>query len=678
MSTTSARPIQPEDLLALKTIAEAQISPDGTRVAYVLTEIDAEEDEYRSTIWIVPAEGGEPVQFTRGPKRDTAPRWSPDGRRLAFLSTREGDKPQLYVMPVDGGEPRKITALDEGAGPAEWSPDGSTLLFAAKVLTEQPPADEKARKRWEQRPKVVTKAHYKDDGSGYTFDGRTHLFVVPAEGGEPRQITDGDTNDRMPAWSRDGTMIAFVRDRFGTADYNLTDVWVVGVDGGNPRQISHGIGRAVWPAWSPDGTTIACYGTDTQEHGLGDPELRVWTVSTEGGAPAAERRLTAGYDRSVYAVPTDGSAPAPIWAADGATITFTASDAGNVHLVRVAVADGSVRPVAAGERQITAFSAVPAAGRIAFVGGMPDNPADVYVCTWDGADERRLTRVNEAALAGLVLPRVERRTFDGPNGAFEGWLVRPVTGSGPAPLLVHIHGGPHGYVGNTFPHSSFYWYVLAARGWAVIALNPSGSGSYGRAFAHSLRGRWGEYDLPEQHAAVDALVAEGLADPDRLAVTGYSYGGYMTSWTVGHTDRFKAAVVGAPVTNLESMYGTSDIAMWFEPWEMNGDLFENRETYRRLSPITYVDRVTTPTLILHGEADDRCPIGQGEEFYIGLVAAGKAPAEFVRYPGGSHLFPRQGRPSHRVDFNRRTVEWVERYTTARAESAPRMAAAPGA
>ncbi len=217
-------------------------------------------------------------------------------------------------------------------------------------------------------------------------------------------------------------------------------------------------------------------------------------------------------------------------------------------------------------------------------------------------------------------------------------------------------------MGNAFLHSAFYAYVLAARGWAVLALNPHGSGSYGRAFAHAIRGRWGEHDLPEQLAAVDALVGEGVADPERLAVAGYSYGGYMTAWTIGHTDRFRAAVVGAPVTNLESFHGTSDIGLWFGSFEMGGDLVGHRATYRRLSPVHAADRVTTPTLILHGEADDRCPIGQGEEFFAALVAAGKAPAELVRYPGQSHLFPGTGRPSHRVDFNRRVVEWVERHT----------------
>jgi dipeptidyl aminopeptidase/acylaminoacyl peptidase len=352
--------------------------------------------------------------------------------------------------------------------------------------------------------------------------------------------------------------------------------------------------------------------------------------------------------------------PPPVWSPDGAELTFCAADAGNVHVVRAAVASGHVGTVVGGERQLGGFGA--AGGRLAFTAGTPGDPGEVVVTAWDGSGERRLTAVNEATLGHLGLPRVERRRFASPHGGtVDGWLVRPTTGAGRAPLLVHVHGGPHSFVGNVFPHSAFYGYVLAARGWAVLSLNAHGSGSYGRAFADAIRGRWGEHDLPEHLAAVDVLVAEGVADPDRLAIAGYSYGGYLTAWAIGHTDRFRAAVVGAPVVNLESFHGTSDIGPWFGPYQMRGELVGHRDLYRRLSPIHAVERASTPALILHGEADDRCPIGQGEELFAGLLAAGKAPAQMVRYPGQSHAFPGSGRPSHRVDFVRRVVDWVERY-----------------
>ena len=660
MAADQLRPIQPEDLLAIKTVSDVQLSPDGGRVAWMLSGIDAEKDEYCTSIWVGRTDGSEAVQFTCGPGRNSAPRWSPDGSLLAFLSDRGGEAPQLYVIPVAGGEGRKLTSLELGAGPAEWAPDGSRILFAAPVFTETPPQEKEARTRWDMRPRHVTKAHFKLDGAGYILDRRTHLFVVSVEGGgEAQQITAGDGNDNTPAWSPDGRRIAFSRTRTGRADFMLSDIWLLELESGNERRLAENIGRATSPTWSPDARTIACYGTDEQEPGMGDPHWRVWLIPMEGGAP---RRLTAGYDRSVFMLLMPQITPGPVWSPAGDSVTFIAADAGRTPIVRASLADGTVRTVVTGARQIMSISERAEAGSIAFIASQPDNPSDIYLCSWDGEVEHTLTQVNGSLLGELDLPRLERRTFASPHGVqCDGWLVHPVKKKGPAPLLVDIHGGPHGFFADAFPLSALYWYVLAGRGWAVLALNTSGSASYDKAFAHSIRGRWGEYDLPEQIASIDALIAEGIADKDRLAVTGYSYGGFMTAWMVGHSDRFKAAVIGAPAVNQESMHGTSDIGMWFCPWEMNGDIFTQRETFRRLSPVNYVDRVTTPTLILQGEADDRCPIGQGEEFFIGLVAAGKAPAEMVRYPGSNHSFRLIGRPSHRLDYYRRLVEWLERY-----------------
>ena len=648
------------DLLAFKTIPDLDISPDGARVAYVVMWIDTEKDEYRSTIHVAPTDGGAPVEFTRGPTRDSAPRWSADGAQLAFLSDRGGDERQLYVMSARGGEPRRLTSLSGHAGAASWSPDGKKIAISFRVWVEPRPEDPEARKRWEQRPRHVTKAQYKTDGHGYTFDARSHLLVVDVASGETKQLTDGDFEDRAESWSPDGRQIAFSRTRGGKGDYSSSDIWVADVATGAALRITEDIGRAISPTWSPDGTTIACYGTDSQDPGLGDPMVRVWTVPSRGGQP---RRLTERYDRGAVLLPTPTVTPGPIWSPDNASVTFIAGDHGNTHLVRATIADGSTSVVVGGERQI-AFASAKRGSRIAFAAGDLAAPSDLYVTAWDGRGERRLTQLNKEILAQLAPVHGERRTFMSPHGGtLEGWLFLPGERRGPSPLLLDIHGGPASFSGNLFSLGYFYRYVLASRGWAVLTLNPTGSSSYGREFAHGIRAKWGEHDLAEQLAAVDQLIAEGIADPDRLAVTGYSYGGFMTSWTIGHTDRFKAAVVGAPVVNQESFFGTSDIGIWFAPWEMGGGINEAREAFRRLSPINYVDKVTTPTLVLHGEADERCPIGQGEELFAGLVAAGKVPTEFVRYPGGSHMFIGQGRPTHRVDFNRRVVDWVTRHVS---------------
>src|SRR5437867_597271 len=332
------------------------------------------------------------------------------------------------------------------------------------------------------------------------------------------------------------------------------------------------------------------------------------------GPPMDARSRSRG--RVAVLLPVATATPGPIWSKDNASVTFIAGDRGNAHLVRTAIGDGSTNVVVGGERQILLANA--SAGlRIAFVAGDLEAPSDLYVTAWDGSGERRLTHLNTEILSQLPPVHGARRTFTSPHGGtLEGWIFLSGDRRGASPLLVDIHGGPQSFTGNLFSLSYFYRYVLASRGWAVLALNPTGSGSYGREFAHGIRGKWGEHDLAEQLAAVDQLVAEGIADPDRLAVAGYSYGGFMTSWTIGHTDRFKAAVVGAPVVNQESFFGTSDIGMWFAPWEMGAGITEGREIFRRLSPINYVDKVTTPTLVLHGEADERCPIGQDRKSVV--------------------------------------------------------------
>jgi Tol biopolymer transport system component len=441
------------DLLAFKTIPDLDISPDGARVAYVVTWIDTEKDEYRSTIHVAPTDGGAPVEFTRGPTRDSAPRWSPDGAQLAFLSDRAGGERQLYVMSTRGGEPRQLTSLAGHAGAASWSPDGKMIAFSARMWIDPRPEDAGARQRWEQRPRHVTKAQYKTDGQGYTFDAQAHLFIVDVASGEMKQLTDGDFEDRAESWSPDGRQIAFSRTRGGKSEYSWSDIWVADIATGAALRITENVGRAISPTWSPDGTTVACYGTDSEDPGLGDPMVRVWTVPSRGGQA---RRLTERYDRAAALLPPPAITPGPIWSPDNASVTFIAGDHGNMHLVRTTIADGSTSVVVGGERQI-GFASAKAGSRIAFAAGDLAAPSDLYVAAWDGSGERRVTQLNREILAQLAPAYGERRIFTSPHGGtLEGWLFLPAERRGPSPLLVDIHGGPASFSGNLFSLSYFY------------------------------------------------------------------------------------------------------------------------------------------------------------------------------------------------------------------------------
>ena len=652
--------MRPEDLLRFRSVADVACSADGATIAYTVSEIDAAADEYVSSIWIADAAGAQPPKRLTevGKKKSGAPRISPDSTLVAFISDRESEKPQLYVMPASGGQAKRLTDLPLGVMPASWSPDSKRLLFAARIPNAPPPKDAEPRKRWEQRPRHVTRAQYKADGQGYIFDSRAHIFITDVSDGSLRQITHVDVDDRAECWSPDGRRIAWVRNRPGRGDYNQSDLYIASADGSSARQVTSDVGRPISPMWSPDGKWIAFYALDEPTPWIGDPMVRPWVVNVESGAA---RCITKGYDHGVVLLPPPAITPGPAWSPDGRTVTAIFAVRGDAHVIRANVSDGRVETIVGGERQVTYLASAPGK-RLAYSAGDPRDPSGLYVADWDGRNERRITQLNDELVRELDAPIPTRRVFDTPNGKIEGWVITPHAGHLPAPLIVEIHGGPAGFVGDLFSTSYFFKYVLASRGWAVLSLNPTGSGSYGRAHAHGIRGRWGEHDLPEQMAAIDALISDGIADPKRLAVAGYSYGGFMTSWTIGHTDRFKAAVVGAPVVDQISFFGTSDIGLWFPAWELNAEFPRDRAALAKFSPLSYVENVATPTLVVHGEADDRCPIGQGEQYFASLVACGKVPAEFVRYPGGSHLFIVNGRPSHRVDFNARIVDWVTRFT----------------
>ncbi|HET9016991.1 MAG TPA: S9 family peptidase [Thermomicrobiaceae bacterium] len=663
------RPLASEDLLALDVITDARISPDGRAVVYVVKRADLAANRYRSSIVLVTlGPDGTPAgtrSLTAGNARASAPRWSPDGSRLAFVSDgADGGVDQLYVVDPEGGEPRRLTSLARGAGNPVWSPDGARLAF---LSTEGNGLDDAERDAPGGPIRHISRRVYRVDGTGYVDDRFQHVWVVAAAGGDPRQVTRGAQSDLMPAWSPDGSRIAFVSNRESGVEATFqSQLYTVPVDGAaaegpdGARRVDRGTQQAAVPAWSPDGSQIAYVGL--RDDGPAGGNHEVFVVPAAGGAA---RSLTRSFDRSVgVGVFSDtwsgGDAQTPLFWSPGETVAFVACDRGRVSLFQ-ADDRGEVSLVVGGDRTVGAASASSDGQRLAYLAGDFTNPCDLYVADGDGANERRLTAINAERLAGLAIQEPERMPFKSFDDRFEvdAWLIRPV-GYDPSrryPLVQIIHGGPHSVFGDVFFFDMQLW---AGRGWNVLFINPRATQGYGEEFATANLGDWGGADWKEQEQALDLAIARGGVDPDRLAVTGLSYGGYMTDWIVTQTDRYRAAVSENGICNLVSFYGTADIGWYWLTGEWGPSFWDHLDYYMAHSPISHVTRARTPTLLLQSETDWRCPIEQGEQFYVALADQG-VPTKMVRFPGESHVNLRIGKPRSRLVRREETLRWFERY-----------------
>jgi dipeptidyl aminopeptidase/acylaminoacyl peptidase len=648
----------PEDVYELTGAADPRLSPDGAAVAFVVWSIDREESEYRSAIWLVPVDGSAPPrQLTAGEKRDSSPRWSPDGKRLAFTSSRGDEKAaQLYVLPLEGGEPVKLTGLKEDASEPAWSPDGTTIAFTSRVPDEAY-EEEDDKKR---RPRRFTRLYFKLDNVGWTGDRRRHVFVVPADGSaEPTQLTDGDFEDSSPAWSPDGKTIAFVSARDDDWDVKLSsDVYTVDAAGGEPQRVSEPGGSWDGLTWSPDGGRIA--GEFTPDSFNWPRHGQVTVIDAGSGELEI---LTASLDRNCSPFP---SLRAPIW--DGDRIVFPVEDGGNTHVYSVA-ADGSgaPQPVVGGEQVVTGYDCVD--GTVVHSASQATTLSELY------AERRQLSRVGQAFAEGRELGTPERFTAISQDGSeVDAWILRPAgfEAGKRYPALLSIHGGPFAqYTTGFFDEVQVY----AGGGYAVVWSNPRGSSGYSEEWGRAIRGPsngegpgWGTRDYEDITAVVDtALERYDFVDPERLGVLGGSYGGFMTSWIVGHTDRFKAACSERAVNNMLSAHGSSDI-FWAFAGQFGSYAFEEPDTWLDRSPSTYARNITTPLLIMHSETDLRCSIEQAEHLFTTLRLLGKE-VELVRFPAESHELTRSGSPIHRVMRFEILLEWFDRYLKDQKEAA---------
>ena len=635
-----------DDVYELTGVGDPRVSPDGTTVAYVVWSVDRDANDYRSAIWLAAADGSTtPRQFTSGKKRDASPRWSPDGRCLAFTSNREGEHAQLYIMPVTGGEPRKLTELKEGVTAAAWSPDGTRIAFTARAPDRAYEEGEAARRP----PRRFTRLQFKLDDVGWTGDRRQHVFTVPADGSAaPRQLTDGDFEDSDPCWSPDGSRIAFASARADNWDLSLTrDLYTI--DGaGALEKLTTTDGRAERAAWSPDGSQIAYYFNPSV---FDDP--RHTHIAVLDVARRERRLLTEPLDRNCAPYPTLRE---PIW--DGDDLLFVVEDHGNTPLYRVP-ADGSGKPEPV-EADIFLDGYDANAGVIARALTQPTALTELTVA------ERRITDVGAHFSEARELAASERFVATSPDGSeVEAWIIRPV-GFAPGaryPTLLNVHGGPFAQYGNRFFDE---FQVYAAAGYCVLYANPRGSSGYTESWARAIRGPvadgpgWGTVDYEDLMAVVDEAVRRfEFVDPERLGVMGGSYGGFMTSWIVGHTERFRAACSERAGNNFILEGGAADLG-WAFRGEFGAYWFEAPDAYLAMSPSMHATSITTPLLIVHSENDLRCPIGHAEELFTILRLLGRE-VELVRFPEESHELSRSGSPVHRVQRFEIILEWFERH-----------------
>jgi dipeptidyl aminopeptidase/acylaminoacyl peptidase len=665
------RKFRPEDLYLTKIVADPQISPDGRLVAYVVLWPEKDEDRNQTAVYVAPLDGSVPARrFTQGTK-EHSPRWCPDGRYLAFVSDR-GEKNQLFVAPLDGGEPRQVTHSKWGISQPVWSPDGKHVAYSSRTGDWTETKDRKGAEK--NAPRVVRNLRYKLDGVGFFDTRRMHIFICDVESGEERQLTSGDYFDDQPSWSPNGRVITFVSDRErGRHDRQWrTDVYTVPAKGGKATRITRARGSASHPAYSPDGRWIAFVGHEHGDAGVAK-NTHLMIVPSNGGAP---RSLSAATDRPVAGWPAFASGRAFNWAPDSKSVVFLAGDRGTMAIYRGNLA-GAAEKVLDGERQLESFVTTPKGDRVAFTAVWPNAPWEVYSASLgNGRRERNLSHANDDLLKTVELSDVRRMIYPAADGLeIEAFVLYPsdYRRGRRYPVAVNVHGGPHSM--HPGARGLIEYQALAARGYVVVLPNPRGSTTYGEAFSEACVHDWGGADFHDILAGVDALIEQGVGDPERQYIGGYSYGGYMSSWAVGHTDRFKAALIGAPVSNQVSMFGTGDIPL-FDIHEIGGIPQDNLAEYIARSPVTHLGNCNTPVLLVHHEGDLRCPIAQSEEIFHALKLMGKE-VEFVRYPGGFHTYNTHA-PSQAVDRISRTIEWFDAHPPAARKArkpAPRRAKA---
>ncbi|MDR0268569.1 S9 family peptidase [Paenibacillus sp.] len=656
------RVITTDDLYRMHWVSDPAVSPENGATAYILKSVNDKQDGYTTQIRLIKEDGSVDVPFAAG-EQDGAPQWSPDGSQLAFLRKKDEAR-QVWLLPAHGGEAQAVTGLKHGVSAFKWSPDGSSLLLKAEAPDETDEIADAKSKDELKRPeeKIVDRIHYKADGAGLLKGRRTHLFLFDIAEKSSVQVTSGAFDIGSFGWSPGGTQIAYTAElpteEFADADLRPTnDLYVTDRKGGTARQLTDGKISIGYVSFTPDGKHILMLADDLS---CGYATLtRIYLIPAEGGEYRAlytDLDIQIGH-RCVSDMRAGAGTP-PVYSPDQQSVYIEVTQNGRVEIARFALDGSDFEVMAGGDREIYQFALAPD-GSLIFAAADPLQPGDLFRMELPGGTETRLTDCNSELWSELKLSKPEEFQFTTGDGwPMQGWIIKPIgfEDRSKVPAVLEIHGGPQVMYGHTFMHE---FQLLAAAGFAVIYTNPRGGHGYGQTHVNTVRGDYGGRDYQDLMETVDYVLERfPFVDGSRLGVTGGSYGGFMTNWIVGHTDRFQAAVTQRSISNWLSFYGVSDIGYHFTEDQIWGNAWDDFEKLWKHSPIAYVKNVNTPLLILHGEQDMRCPIEQGEQLFVALKRLGKK-TQLIRFPGADHNLSRSGNPYLRTRRLSHIVRWFE-------------------
>jgi len=655
--------IKPEDLYKLKSVADPQVSPDGTEVVYVQTHIDEKKKDYVSNLFYINLDDKKTQQWTFGEDKTHSPVWSPDGSKIAFVSSRNG-KPQIFVLSKTGGEAKQVTNCKNGATSPTWSPCGEKIAFSVQLGKEETIDDKVENNQKEDKelkPLVIEKMKHKSDGAGFMdMEQFSQIAIVHLASGELELLTEGKHNLQLGTWSPNGKYISYIADLTEDLDFSfICDIYLLDLETKHGRKLTDGSGVFYQTSWSPNSRFIAYIGSEREFENATQPKLWIYDLDNDN-----QTCVTREFDAPVgdFAIGDflQGVVPPRLqWLEDNKSFYFQLTDHGNTSIY-FGNLSGELYPAIHNDQYVYGFSIDAKNDRAVAAISTTTNPGDLFYVNLNTGEKEQLTTANEEFLKTRALSVPEAIEFEGANGwKVNGWMMKPIgyEEGEKYPLILEIHGGPHAMYANCYFNE---FQILAAQGFAVLYTNPRGSHGYGQKFVDAVRGDYGGNDYNDLMAAVDyALEQYDFIDQKRLGVTGGSYGGFMTNWIVGQTNRFKAAVTQRSISNWISFYGVSDIGYYFTDWQIQGGLNDIEKLWQH-SPLKYVDNVETPLLILHGEKDYRCPIEQAEQLFIALKHR-KKETKFVRFPEANHELSRSGKPTLRINRLEYIRDWFVDY-----------------